>query len=107
MSGKVVRRVEAKRDLIKHYVYLAEHADLETARRFLRATEEAFLLLAELPELGASRQFRNRQLAEVRMWPVKGFRKFLVFYIPIEGGVRIIRVIHSTEDYWRVLENAE
>ncbi len=105
MSRKVYRRAQAKRDIVKHFVYLAEQADLDTARRFRTAVEEACNLLAEMPELGPTRRFRNPRLASTRMWPLKGFREFLIFYEPIEGGIRLLRVIHSKEDYWRVFES--
>ena len=104
MTGRVLRRAEAKRDLVKHFVYLAEQTDLETARRFRRAADEACHLLAEMPELGPRRRFKSSRLANARMWPIKGFREFLIFYEPVEAGIRVLRVIHSKEDYWRVLQ---
>ena len=106
MSGRVVRRAQAKRDLVKHFVYLAEQANLETAQRFLSATGAACRLLAEMPQLGPRRQFENPKLAQIRMWPVKDFREFLLFYEPIDGGIRVLRVIHAKEDYWRVLNDS-
>ena len=102
MSGRVVRRAQAERDVIKHFVYLAEQADLDTARRFRNAVESACLLLSETPGLGVRRQFKNARLAHVRLWPVSGFDEFLIFYEPIEGGIRLVRLIHAKEDYWRV-----
>ena len=74
MTGRVVRRAEAKRDLIKHFVYLAEEADLEMARRFRNAAIESCGLLAEMPELGPQRRFKDPRLANARMWPIRGFR---------------------------------
>ena len=103
MSGRVLRRAQAKRDLINHFVYLAEQANIDVARRFLKATDSACRLLAEMPELGPRRRFKRRELAKTRMWPVKEFREFLIFYEPIDGGIRVLRVIHAKEDYWRVL----
>ena len=105
MSGRVVRRSQAKRDLIKHFVYLAEKADLETARRFLRAADAACDLLAGMPELGPRREFKAARLRNTRMWPIKEFREFLIFYQPISGGIRLVRVIHAKQDYWRVIES--
>jgi hypothetical protein len=37
------------------------------------------------------------------MWPVNRFREFLIFYEPMDRGIRILRVIHAKEDYWRVM----
>jgi toxin ParE1/3/4 len=49
----VKKRAVAKRDLVHHYVYLAENANLETAERFLRQADESFTDLARHPEMGA------------------------------------------------------
>lgn len=103
MSGRFVLRDEAKRDLVKHFAYLVERGEIDVARRFLSATEAAFHLLSEMPELGVQRQFKHRQLSNTRMWPVKEFREFLIFYQPIENGIRVLRMIHAKEDYWRSL----
>lgn len=104
MSGRVLRRAQARRDLIKHFVYLAEQSNIDVARRFLAAANAACRLLAEMPELGPRRQFKNRRLANTRMWPIKEFREFLIFYEPVDSGIRILRVIHAKENYWRVMD---
>ena len=39
------------------------------------------------------------------MWRVKGFEKHLVFYVPVERGIKILHIIHSAVDYNRVFEN--
>ncbi|MGD1103948.1 MAG: hypothetical protein ABSA59_18005 [Terriglobia bacterium] len=44
--GQVHKHAAAKRDLVEHFVYLAENAGLETADRFLlQADEQAILAL--------------------------------------------------------------
>ena len=53
--SKVYQRAAARRDLVDHFVYLAENADLGTAERFLTNAEASFNDLA-----GHSRAFRNR-----------------------------------------------
>jgi toxin ParE1/3/4 len=103
VKPRIVRRPQAKADLINHFVYLHENAGRETARRFLRAAKNSCEFIAEIPELGALKQFEHPDLEGVRMWPVKGFREYLLFYVPIPSGIRLIRVIHAKQDYWRVL----
>jgi plasmid stabilization system protein ParE len=49
---QVYKRAAARRDLIEHYVYLAENADEETADRFLTEAEQTFVELARRPEIG-------------------------------------------------------
>ena len=72
----------AKRDLVEQYVYLGEHADIETAERFLSNAEASFTDLSRNPGMGAPLSLRSPKLAGLRKWRVNGFEKFLVFYIP-------------------------
>jgi toxin ParE1/3/4 len=60
---RVYKRPAARRDLVEHYVYLAENAGEETADRFLRQADVTFALLAEQPEIGAALTLRAPQLA--------------------------------------------
>ena len=41
---KVYQRAPARRDLVEHFVYLAEYASLETAERFLDSAKASFYL---------------------------------------------------------------
>src|SRR5512132_1991861 len=99
----VFRRAAARRDLVEHYVYLAENAGEEIADRFLANAEASFGGLAEHPEMGAPLTLRRPELAGLRKWRVKGFDKFLVFYMPRQNGVSIVRVLHSAQDWWSLL----
>jgi toxin ParE1/3/4 len=101
---RILRRAQAKRDISRHFAYLAEHADITVARRFVRAIHSASRMLAEMPELGVRRPFKKKRLANVRMWPVREFRQFLIFYEPVEDGIRLLRIIHAKQDYPRVLQ---
>ena len=48
----IVKRLAAKRDLTQHFVWFAEEASTELARRFLQAAEKSFQDLAEMPKIG-------------------------------------------------------
>jgi toxin ParE1/3/4 len=39
----------------------------------------------------------------MRKWQVKGFEKFLIFYLPHSKGVSIVRVLHAAQDWWSLL----
>jgi toxin ParE1/3/4 len=56
--ARVVRREAAKRDLIRHFVYLAENATLKIARSFKDAAHDTFVALSEAPEMGAPHKIR-------------------------------------------------
>ena len=79
---QVYKRAAARRDLIEHYVYLAENADEETADRFLTEAEQTFVELARRPEMGAPLTLRDPRLQGMCKWRVRDFEKFLIFYVP-------------------------
>lgn len=49
----IYKRALAQRDLVDHYVYLAEHAGIGIAEKFLSNAEASFIELAAQPNLGA------------------------------------------------------
>lgn len=100
---KVYQRAAARRDLVEHFVYVAENAGLGTAERFLAATEASFDDLAKQPLIGAPLRFGPPELAGLRKWSVKGFENYLVFYMPRADGVSIVRVLHGARDWWGLL----
>jgi len=97
---RVYKRVASRRDLVEHYVYLAENVGEETAERFLAQAELTFNTLAQKPELGAPVALQHAQLANLRKWRVKEFEKFLIFYLPRSEGISIVRVMHAAQDWW-------
>lgn len=48
---QVFKRAAAKRDLVEHFVYLAEHASLEVADQFLAQAEDSFPNWRSIPRL--------------------------------------------------------
>ena len=48
----VHKRASAKRDLVEQYVYLGEHAGIETAERFLANADASFTDLSKNPGMG-------------------------------------------------------
>ncbi len=37
------------------------------------------------------------------MWPIPGFKKYLIFYRPIRNGIEVGRVLHGAMDLPREL----
>jgi toxin ParE1/3/4 len=100
----VVRQHEmASRDLVEHFVYLAENASLDTADRFLSNAQASFADLARQPGMGAPLNLKHPELANVRKWWVKDFENHLIFYMPRPDGVSIVRVLHAATDWWTLL----
>jgi len=69
----------------------------KTATRHIESIARGFALLAKFPyigkNLGVSKPLNVRTLA---------IRKYIVFYRPAEGEVRILRVIHAARDAYAV-----
>jgi toxin ParE1/3/4 len=101
--AQVHKRATAKHDLIGHYVYLAENADMETADRFLLEADASFTDLARNPKMGAALALNRPELAGMRKWQIRGFEKFLIFYLPHSDGVSIVRILHAAQDWWSLL----
>ena len=86
---------------MRHFAYLLENGSLEVARRFNAAARATFADLAQTPRMGAPGKLEK--FPDLRMWRVRGFEKYLIFYEPARDGVEILRVIHAAQDYTRVL----
>jgi toxin ParE1/3/4 len=98
----------ARRDLVAHYVYLAENADAATAVRFLVRAAASIDELIDNPEIGAALVLRRAELAGIRRWRVRDFDRYLIFYQPrASGGVTIVRVLHAAQDWWGMLGLSE
>jgi toxin ParE1/3/4 len=102
----LTKRAQAERDLEDCFVFIGEQ-DLDAAVRFLEAAEETFERLARMPYVGAEYQTINPALFGLRRWPVKGFEKYLIFYLTFEDAVDIVRVLHAARDLERILEEGE
>jgi len=99
----VYQRAAARNDLVEHVVYLAENAGLNVAECFLTNVEACFNDLASQPKMGALLKLKNPALSGLRKWRVKGFDNHLIFYVPRQDGVSIVRVLHGAMDWWRLL----
>ena len=99
----VTKREAARRDLVEHFVYLAEEAGLDVAERFLTNASASFNDLAQHPKMGAPLTLKHPDLANVRKWRVKGFDNHLVFYEPRPNGMSIVRVLYAASDWWTLL----
>lgn len=97
MIAFVNKKPHAKLDLVEIAGHISEDS-LDSALRFIDAAEVSFNLLASSPEIGRNCDFSDPESANMRLWRVKGFEKYLIFYRPIPDGVDIVRVIHGSRD---------
>ena len=92
----------AARDYDEYAVYLSL-TSTDVGRRFLDSLEETFEFLREFPGAGWPFRTRRRELKDVRVWPVRGFKRVLIYYRITPTHVVITRVWHGSRDTRRGL----
>ncbi|CAN5561750.1 hypothetical protein BH10ACI2_BH10ACI2_01250 [soil metagenome] len=97
---------QAEADIDDHCAFIAK-TSLEKAVDFDRAVFESFYRLAEMPMMGSDRTYLHPKLLGIRMWFVKGFEKYLIFYRPFGNYIEIVRVLHSSQDREFILSEEE
>ncbi len=88
---RIIQSRDADFDLLEIWAHIARDR-LEAADRLAERFDEVFQLLARSPHIGRSVDWL---LPELRRFPVG---EYLVFYLPGDDGVRIVRVIHGARE---------
>jgi|SRR6267142_4455128 len=87
----VFRRPQAAEDIEEIWDYIADDS-LPAADRWLEQLDEQFQRLAAHPLMGRARE----ELAGgMRSFP---FGRYVIFYAPVDGGIDVVRVLHSARD---------
>jgi len=103
MPSQIQKTPQAAADLSDIASYIAED-NLDAAERFLDAAEEAFALLASMPSMGRAVNFQSPAAQGIRVWRVRGFERYLIFYRAVAHGIEIVRVLHAARDIERLFE---
>ncbi len=96
-GGRYRLSAQARADIEALAGYIAKDS-VAVAKRFILATKTTCGRLADVPQSGARRTFNRSALANMRMMRIDGFDACLIFYVPSDKSVDIIRVVHSTRD---------
>lgn len=89
--GILKKTFQAEQDLLDLWLYIARD-DETAADKFYSHIEERCGLYADNPDMGSERP----ELYEgLRCFPVKSY---VVYYLPIDGGIDLIRILHSRQD---------
>ncbi len=65
---------------------------------FLVAVEDSLEQLSRFPLLGKTSLFQNKQFQNIRMWKVKDYENYLVFYAVSDDTIEVIRDLHSSRN---------
>jgi len=103
LTPRAIQRPAARRDFVTHYLYLAEHAGLDVAKRFRGAVERTYQDLARMPEMGSGHKLREGRHAGIRLWPVRDFGNYWIAYHPHRDGIAVERRFHAKQDFTRIL----
>ena len=60
-----------------------------------------------MPLVGNERKFSNPKLWGIRLWFVKEFEKYLIFYRVFDNYIEIVRVLHSAQDIDSIMEDED
>src|SRR5687768_13105391 len=102
MSFRLKLRERADLDIEEIALSIAQK-NLAASKRFYEAVWDAFEKLGAMPGMGAAREVENARLEGLRCWPIKSFENYLIFYIPIERGIDVVRVLHGARDVGAIL----
>ena len=65
--------------------------------------EDTFRQLAQFPTVGKLSGFTHPLLTQVRQYPIKGFRNYLILYQIDPESIDIIRIPHGAQDLQNIL----
>jgi toxin ParE1/3/4 len=99
---RIIYRPLARKDTLQVTEYLVER-NQQAAERFIDCVERDIDALAQHPGMGTKRLTRAARLKGLRSLPVTRYRKYLIFYIPIEDGIEVVRVLHGARRVDRLL----
>jgi toxin ParE1/3/4 len=77
------------------------------AQGFVKDLQQCFDLIAKNPKVGAPREYQSAALSGMRMFPLKKFSTYLVFYLSDEQTIDIVRVLHGRRDIEQLFVNSD
>lgn len=87
----------ADADLDEAAAYIAKD-NIKAALKLYDYAKETLTLLAEHPLTGTQYHTATNGLSDVRFFPMKKYTNYLVFYIPFNDEIRIIRILHRARN---------
>ena len=88
---QVTRRPLAETDILEIWDYIADDS-LAAADRWVDRLDEQLRVLATQPMMGRA---RDELAPGVRSFP---FGRYVIFYVPLDDGIDVVRVLHGARD---------
>ena len=103
MSLRVIETANSLKDLRRILDYFVDQNEPNVGARFIDAYEETLAWIGDFPELGSPWETDAARLQNVRVKPIHGFEKYLLFYRLREQGAYILRIFHGHQDIANLL----
>ena len=97
MAHQIRFREVALRDIDAITDYL-EKIDPDLADRFEASVQEVAALALKYPGLGRTLEALPPSLREARFLIPRGFRNYVVYYLPVATGIDVLRIVHGARD---------
>ena len=94
---RIRKHTRAKLDVLEIYAHLGNDSE-RVAERFLTNLDQAIHTLTETPMIGRKSDIAVSGYPAPRIWHVPGFEDFLIFYVPSDEELEIVRVLHGKRD---------
>ena len=92
---KIRFSTQAKHDIREIAEHIADD-NLRAALQFVDHVEATCGVIGDMPEIG--KEVGYGRYAELRMMPVRHYRKYLIFYTIEDDGTLVVRVLYSGRD---------
>lgn len=102
--SSVTKTQQAVVDIIEAAEFISEDS-LDSALRFVDAVQETLGFIAKSPEIGTLCSFSAREATGMRVWQVKGFSNYLLFYRSVNNTIELVRLIHGARDIHTILSD--
>ena len=88
---RILKRPEPENDIEEIWLYIAQD-NPDNADRFLDEIEETSRKLVQFTSMGRN---WDELYPGLKSFPVG---KYIIFYLPISGGLEIVRILHGMRD---------
>ena len=88
---------EAESDLTLIWESIAQD-DVAAAGRVVDALRHDMETLARLPQMAPERPGLSRRFPGLRAWPLPRYRNYIVFYVPTDVGILVVRILHAARN---------
>ncbi|HBB31935.1 MAG TPA: type II toxin-antitoxin system RelE/ParE family toxin [Cyanobacteria bacterium UBA8803] len=105
MTKRIFITPRASQDIDHHFAYIAQN-NPDAALRFFDAVRQTLARLAQMSGMGHLYPVVNPRLEGLRKWSVKGFEKYLIFYLTFDvKGVNslVVNTSKSSSTDWRTV----